>query len=102
MTEIDWTEAQLQLSFQALLTLNFVNFAIFPLAMAAYKSRTGFLNTSDTIFWSIGTIWETTIYGAFLYLGMFVSPEYATSLAWIPLLLTSVIIWPLCYVDYDA
>ena len=84
------------------MTLAFVNFAIFPMALLTYKSRTGFLNTSDTIFWILGTVWDSGIYGMFLYLSVFVDPAYSTNLSWIPLLLTSIIVWPLCYMNYDA
>ena len=96
--ESPWSEAQLKYSFETLMNLTFFNFLVFPVGALLWKTRYGFANDFDLSLWVVGIFWQGSLWGIFLLIFLLVPS--AIILAWVPWLMTMLIIWPLSYVAY--
>ena len=91
--------AQLKYSYDTMMNISFFNVILFPMGLLFWKTRYGFLTDYDLVFGVVGAFWQGSIWLFFLIFFL-VSPVSLT-LAWIPFILTSIVVWPMCYEAYN-
>ena len=92
--------ATLSHSFYTLYDIIFFNFIIFPLGALLFKSRQGYVNDEDKNFWLMGGLVQAPFWGIFLLITLF-APSSIT-LAWLPFLVASGVVWPSCLAFYNS
>ena len=97
--ENTWSDAQMKYSYETVLHTAFFNFLVFPVSGLLWKYRYGFQTGYDIALWIVGTFWQGSMWGIFLII--FLTSPASITLAWVPYLMTSIVVWPLSYLAYS-
>ena len=80
-------------AFNVMYSVTTFNMLAFPIGLLAKQVSVGFNDSPfETIFWFIGTFWQTSVWGMFLLI-FTVSPT-AIFLAFLPFIFSTLVVWP--------